>query len=290
MRRGTRWGMIDEWRDSDKGGAYCGESNVRKLQTLSVSVVGLLMSLPAMASDVSSGPGNAKVITVGAASASAVFEYPRDADWYKVFLNGGDFYAAYLNVGGNGHLNLRNKQGKVLATETGGPDYDTGISFYVPRSAWYYLEYVEDDPGDYGYPGHYSYRVSHDCDTGQYTLCNINTGSSQQRTIAYSWDEDWIRARLQTGVTYTATTTEMEDIDFTLRDVNNNVLAHYEFISGLPVSEKRITFTPNVTDDYYLVVNGQADNGGQYVLSLSGSNGNNVRDVRPHRKGKGGGR
>ncbi|MEM9174573.1 MAG: hypothetical protein AAGC67_05015 [Myxococcota bacterium] len=123
----------------------------------------------------------------------------------------------------------------------------------------------------------YRIEVILEDDIGEGSSTNGRAGGTfpQQGAIELPGDMDWYRVSMEAGQRYTflaETTVRMDDPlaspELELRAPNQAPLAYGAQSAGTA----ELVYTPNVSGDYYVVVNAPGDETGQYQLSTSGGN------------------
>lgn len=133
-------------------------------------------------------------------------DFPRDTDWYRINLEGGETYRFSLESNGEPALGdpllrLLNAQGEEVARDDdGGPGLNSALEFIAPARGVYYLEargFMDDAVGGYvlrarqgDIPGNASTDVSIDAQ-GDYIEGQLNPAG----------DRDWYRLELGAGDT-----------------------------------------------------------------------------------------
>jgi hypothetical protein len=232
---------------------------VSTLATLSICVA----ATNANASDVSSGPGNAVKTPVTNQFSQGTFEFPRDDDWYKVYLNKGDEYAIEAQPDQQLDIGLYSPSRSLIATEHVGSDFDSGIEYRATTTGWFFVKLLELSSEEY--PASYQFRVSTDCGSGINTSCKLKVGVDQNRQFAFSWDEDWYRMNLDAR-NYTITFDTVGGCaDLDIRGSDGSVISSY-WNGCRPLT---VQYSPTVPGTYYVSVAGDDDSGHKYTLSLT---------------------
>jgi hypothetical protein len=219
----------------------------------------------ALAADV---PGNAgtgaelKVTSVSTAARMGQFQFAGDSDWYKVQLTKGKDYAIAANelTSSFGQLlfQLRSAGGAILVSRDDDPEAgSSGFEFRATKDGKHFLELKQ--VGDFEEPFSYATRISRDCRGAASTKCRLEIGEAEKGVLTWALDEDWLRARLTVGKSYSFKVDQIQFPDslaLKLYDQDGNLVAE-----GQPSGEtlRIANFAPTETGRHFVSVAGIND-------------------------------
>jgi hypothetical protein len=228
--------------------------------------------------DFAASAASSGVVIVNGTAPSGRIDFAQDSDWFAVSLTAGVSYQLTANSAVTAGLSdplltLYSSSGAFVASDDdGGVDLNSLLVYTPSASGTYYV-------GVSGYnqsTGAYTVGASTADDFGaSASSAGVAViGGSRAGRIDSAGDQDWFRATLTAGRTYTialqgANAPALRDPYFRgIYDSSGNLIngtANDDFGSSL---DSRVVFTPAVTGTYYLAAGGYGDTVGNYSVSV----------------------
>ena len=256
-----------------------------------VAVQGAFGSTGSYTVSVNSGDDySADIYTYGAVmpdtSEQGVIATSGDEDWFWTYLDAGQSYEIDVqgHDSGNGTLSDPYLWGIYdnAGNWTGITDDDSGIgldsySTFTPASSGSYYVAVQGALGSTGsYTVSVNSAVSYDYSADVYTAGSVLPNSSEQGVIGEVGDEDWFWTYLNAGQTYeidvqgqsTGNGTLSDPYLWGIYDSAGNWTGVEDDDGGIGL-DSYTSFTPSISDYYYLSVIGVGDATGSYVVEIA---------------------
>ena len=227
------------------------------------------------------------VLTVDGLPSSGQFHESFDRDWFSEQLIAGQAYAINLSASNTGggtteEINLGGiyqSDGFSLSGSFLFPNFgqDPSTIFIPDVTGTYFIEANTSFSVNPNGTNTYSVSVSttsvvDDFSDDIFTSAFVSTSPlapSFVGRIDHLSDRDWVRMSLESGKTYEIRSTDVNGFgraSDTLFHANGFTLfVDYVFFG----EDTRAVFTPSVTQDYFLAINGSADDVGEYTVAVN---------------------